>query len=78
MAGGGSQQGRDPPTYLPGPLPARQRDPLGTRAPYREDCRDAPGAQGEPAGALFTGRPAQKEDGSVTMLWPRILLHTLG
>lgn len=55
VEGGVGQQGGDPQTYLPGPIPARQRDPLGPRAPNREDRSDAPGAQGEPAGALFTG-----------------------
>lgn len=78
MAGGSGQQGGDPQTYLPGPIPTWERDPFGPRAPHREDCSDAPRPQGEPAGALFTGRPSQKEDGSVTMLRSRILLHTLG
>jgi len=78
VAGGGRHQGRDTQAHLPGPVPARQRDPVRPGAAHRQDRRHAPRAQGEPARAEFTRRPAPEEDGGVAVLRPPLLLHTLG
>lgn len=78
MAGGGRHQGRDPQTHLPGPVPARERDAVGPGPAHRQDRRHAPRAQGEPARAELTGRPAPEEDGGLAVLRPPLLLHTLG
>jgi len=55
MGGGGGVQGRDPPLDLPGPVPARERDPVRPRAAHRQDRGHASRSKGEFAPALVPG-----------------------
>ena len=71
-------QSRDSPIDLPGPLSSWQRHLVSPGPAHRQDHRDAPGAQGELAGALQSRRSEQEEDRTVSMLWSSVLQHSLG